>query len=317
MISRVWILILALACGGKEGEGGGGSDSAAPEEGPAPAELAPISEGACPAMDSSGTSSFSSGGLERNVTILIPAEPREEMPLVFFFHGLADPGSTPEPGAYFAEALDLQSVADEYGVIIALPDSRTMEIATFSFYMWQVAEEDDLDLVLYDDLRSCLAGQWPIDLRSVHAMGFSGGALFTTVVMRERADTLASAVEFSGGSDIVTPFFENPLSRYATPAWALPVLLATGGETDVWPNQTLTVVDFVAATDALQEQLVADESYVVRCRHERGHTVTQQEYNLGIDWVLAHRYGEVSPYLEAGLGDDTSWCEIPEAGATD
>lgn len=281
---------------------------------PEPAALAPLSSGQCPDLSVPGTSSFLSSDVERTATVLFPDDAPADMPVVFFFHGLMSPDQTPEPTAYMAEALDLQALAEETKSVIVLPESRVQEMLGYTFYLWEVAEQDELDLVLFDDLRTCVADVFDPDLRRLSAMGLSGGALFMTVVMRERGDTLASAIEMSGGSDVEVPVFDNPLAAYGTPAYAMPALLATGGENDVWPDPSFVVVDFTAATDTLQEKLLADGHYVVRCEHSRGHTVTPPEFTAAKDWALAHTFGLPSPYAEEGIGDLAEWCYVGNAG---
>jgi hypothetical protein len=132
--------------------------------------------------------------------------------------------------------------------------------------------------------------------------------LFTTVVASNRADTLATFVEMSGGSDIDVILFDEPISRWDTPARVLPGLLFSGGANDVWPNTSFKVVDFVAATDTLEQKLIDGGHEVVRCSHNSGHTITQEEYTLTLRWLAAHTFGEPSPFATEGLGDDADWC---------
>jgi len=191
-----------------------------------------------------------------------------------------------------------------------LPESPVMSIAGFSFYMWTVNEYESADITLFDDLRTCAHQQLEIDLTRLHALGFSGGALFTTVVARDRGDTLASIIELSGGSDLTIPTFSELFSEYDTPAYQMPALLVSGGASDVWPDATFTLVDFPAATDNLESQLLADGHYVVRCDHGQGHTVTNDTINVAWSWVEAHQYGVASPYIDSGIDDFGSWCEV-------
>ncbi len=57
------------------------------------AALAELSDGDCP--DMSGTSTFSSGGLERTVRIVAPDDAEGPMPVFFTFHGLTNAGTNP------------------------------------------------------------------------------------------------------------------------------------------------------------------------------------------------------------------------------
>ncbi len=272
------------------------------------ADLAELSDGECPEMPESGTYTISSGGLERDFTVLLPDELEPDAPLVFFFHGLLSPDYNPEPGAETAAALNLQATANETGAIFVLPDSRVMNVVIMDAFMWEVQEADDLDLVLYDDLRTCMVTDLEADIARVSATGFSGGSLFVTVLARERGDTLASILEMSGGSDIEVVSMPI-IARYDTPAQAMPALVVSGGEDDGWP-EGFAVINFDEATDNLETSLKDDGHFVVRCQHTAGHTVTSTAMNTAESWLTAHTYGEPSPFEGAGIDSFGDWCEV-------
>jgi poly(3-hydroxybutyrate) depolymerase len=266
-------------------------------------------------MSTSHTTSFQSGGEERIVTVVVPESPTSDMPLVYFFHGLLDPGSMPQPSDYMASALNLQSIANDAGVVFVLPQSGLIERFGFSFFMWNVEEPESTDITLFDDLRSCAYDELDVDLNRVHAMGMSGGGLFTTVVAKERGGVLASIVEMSGGADIEMMTFDNLLSTYETSEYAMPALLISGGSNDTWPGGGLTLVDFTAATDTLQGKLLADGHFVVRCEHTQGHSVPYSAIGAAWDWVDSHEYGVESPYRGTGIDDVdslSSWCVVAD-----
>ena len=295
---------------GQDTDSGGDTDSGVPR-GWTVVDLAPLTElssGECPDLSMSGTSTFLSSGTERKVTVLIPAGGAEGAPVVMFFHGLTTPEASPEPTVEMADGLYLQDVADETGAVIVLPEAPLRELFGYQFYLWMVEETDSTDLTLFDDLRTCVSTELNVDLERLTAFGFSGGALFTTVVATERADTLATFIELSGGADIDVPLFADNFAAYNTPAWTLPGLVASGGDEDVWPDPSAPLVDFESASDTLADRLVTDGHFVVRCHHDTGHTITYDEYLLAIDWLSSHRFGEPSPYASAGLGDDADWC---------
>lgn len=306
------MILLFLACtqapsAAESSPPGDSADTGLPDPGPSPA---PLSSGACPDLASPGTSTFLSSGEERKVTVVWPDPLPADAPVVFFFHGLLDASGPNSPGKMTADQLGLDRVAEETGSIWVLPDAPVYDLLGYQFYLWDIALESDHDLVLFDDLRTCVLEQLGADPRRLSIMGFSGGALWTTVVLSHRGDTLAAAVEFSGGADVELPIFTELASAYITPAADFPVLLASGGETDVWPDPALVLVDFEAATDTLAAHLVADEHLVVRCHHDQGHTLTNLEWELGLDWALEHRYAEASPWAGGDLGEDADWCGI-------
>jgi poly(3-hydroxybutyrate) depolymerase len=308
------LIVLPLhACTGASSDTATGEDQAQDDLGPQPAALASLSSGQCPDLSETGSSTFLSSDEERNVHMVIPEDLPQDAPVIFFFHGLLDPGHTPDPAEYMANALGMQSLADEYGAVMVLPVSPIMSQFGMSFFMWDVMEETDTDVVLFDDLRTCISDELGVDLKRLSLMGFSGGSLFATTLARERSDTIATIVEMSGGADLDVSIFENPLSRYETPEWEMPMLLISGGESDVWPDSSFALVNFYEATNTLQDNRVADGLFSVRCDHGQGHTVTTQAYQTAKSWILTdHVYGEASPYETDGIADFESWCEVAE-----
>ena len=286
------ISLLACTAGNKEIE-----DSAANQlTAPALAEKS----GTCPDVSSSGQMvTMESSGEERNVTVVFPEESDTPSRVIFFFHGLAQVNSNPSQQT--AQALNLQSWASANNAIIVLPESPVWSIPLAGdFHMWDVKEgESAKDVQLFDDLRTCIAESFTVDLNQIVLAGFSGGALFNTVLLGERAESIAAAVSFSGGADVDIAIFEEMIAPYSTPASSVPVLLVAGGEQDIWPDPSFTLVDFVAATDLLQEQLVTDGHTVVRCDHSRGHTIPMNLFEIGQSWLLDHSLHSSSPYDEA------------------
>ena len=295
-------LLLACSSGSgtsdADGDDGTADDSGGTVEGPQPAPLT-TPTGGCPDLTESGGYTIDSSGEERVFEILLPDPmPDGDIGLVFFFHGIANAGSN--PAAQTASSLRIQDLADEHGVAVVLPEAPVQSLAGVTFHLWDLALETDNDLVLYDDLRACVAEQHPVDLHRVVATGFSGGALFTTVVGANRGDTLAALVEGSGGANIDVPIWTEPGAAWTGSDNAFPSLLITGGESDVWP-EGFEIVDFVDATDTLQGALVDEGHYVVRCDHGRGHTLTNTAWEFMIDWSVSHRFGEVSPWASGEL----------------
>lgn len=307
------LLALPVACTGKgDDTAASGDDTADTSSDGGPAELAPLSSGACPDLTTSGTSTFLSSDEERQVTVIIPSSPSAGMAVNFFFHGVADPSTTSNPGGETADSLDLQALADDTNTVWIVPDAPVQNLlGVMNVYLWDLALATDHDLVLYDDLRTCASQDLDVDLSRLSIVGFSGGALWTTVVTVNRADTIATAVELSGGSDVEAMGFDVPLAAYSTPATDLPVLLTTGADdVDVWPSTSMVIVDFAAATDTLQAELTTDAHFVVRCQDDSGHVMGRKDWNLAQDWLAAHSFGQPSPYATDGLGGDADWCAV-------
>ena len=316
LMYRILALSLMVGCGGGDKSDSGlndGGDTGSAEPGLAVAAVGAPSNGECPDMSETNTSVFVSSNMDRVVTMVIPEDPSDDMPLVFFFHGLMDPSQTPTPTEYMASGLGLQAFANRTGTAFAVPQSDVISRVGFTFFMWDVTDSESADMTLFDDIRACASQNLSVDLRRVHAVGMSGGALFTTTVAGARGDSLASIVEMSGGSDIDMLTFDTPLSSYYTPAYAMPALLVAGGTTDTWPGGGLTLVDFRAATDTLEDQLVADDHFVVRCDHTQGHAIPMAAIEATEIWVGTHRFGEPSSIQASGIddiGEFNDWCGI-------
>jgi predicted esterase len=212
-----------------------------------------------------------------------------------------------------AQALNFQSLAETHNALIFLPESPIWELVGQQFHMWDVEDgTSDKDLALFDDLRTCGAQNFDINLDKVVSGGFSGGSLFNTILLGERADHLAAVVEMSGGANIDIPTFDEKIAPYDTPSTDIPILLISGGDTDLWPDASLPIVHFQEATDTLQEKLLEDERFVVRCTHNTGHNITNKAFSAAIDWLAIHEYGVSSTYEEEGIGSWEDWCVVPE-----
>jgi predicted esterase len=248
--------------------------------------LSETSDGECP--NKRGRSRFSSNGQRRRVEIVVPDNPQGAMPVVFTFHGLLHP-SYDAIGA-MVNGFQLQQEANARNTIFVVPEATEVEIPLIgSFLLWDVLDGGEDDLVLFDDLRTCLVEQHEIDLSRVHAWGMSGGGLWTSMLTIHRADALASVVEFSGGSDLELPIEGGPFIVSQGIEFAPPALLVAGGTGDVWPDPILPVIDFAAATDTLQASLLAANASVVRCDNDLGHAViTNEMWALAMDWMNAH-----------------------------
>jgi predicted esterase len=277
------------------------------------AELTELTSGECPNMSTTGdTVTFLSSNEERTVTILFPETPSPGMRIVYFYHGLLNVGSNPT--ASMAQALDFQSMANEHNAVIILPQSPIWELPLIGqFHMWDAVEgQYDKDVAFFDDLRTCVASEFDVDLDKLVISGFSGGSLFLTVLLSQRSDTLAAVAEMSGGAEIELGILvEDTIAPYSSPTSNVPVLLISGGDNDLWPDPSYTLVQFDESSDTLQQLLLADDLFVVRCRHNAGHTITQKAYSTSVDWLLNHEYGVESPYI-SDIGSWADWCEIPE-----
>ncbi|HCP47364.1 MAG TPA: hypothetical protein DIU15_15080, partial [Deltaproteobacteria bacterium] len=287
LLLLIALLLTAVGCVSttpNDGDDGSGDDANQEEVDPDPtAPLAALSDDDCPDLSAPGISTFSSSGIDRKVAVLFPDDAPSDMPVLFYFHGLTNVGSNP------VESMEasLQAEAEARDIVIVVPESREIEMPIVGpMLTWGILDDAEPDLVLYDDLRTCIATELNVDLKRFSLWGHSGGGLWTSVVLMDRSDTLAAASEFSGGADFEIPMIGGPYVPYRTPARQTPVLLVSGGTSDVWP-QGLGIVNFESTTDTLQDQLVEDGHYVVRCRHDQGHyNFPNDAWTFSLAWSL-------------------------------
>ena len=277
---------------------------------------APLSQksGTCPVIDASGDiQEFTSNGETRKVRFVLPDTLAENMRLVFFFHGLMPEGS--DPTAQMVSGLGLQELSNSHNAIVVLPESPVWELVGNRFHLWNIEQgTEENDVQLYDDLRTCMHEYFPsstpesIDLDSVVSIGFSGGALFSTILLSQRSDTLAASVHISGGANLEVATYSNLFAPFSPPTDNVPVLLFSGGNQDVWPNSSFPIVNFEEGTDNLFTLLRQNQSLAVLCKHNSGHTITSRSYQQSIEWLTQHTYGEPSPF-DSPLDEWTDWCE--------
>jgi predicted esterase len=284
----LYLALLLLGCAEIESLEEGVDTSLADTE-PQPAALATLSSGECPAM-TSGVQTFTVDGVSRSVHLIIPDDASPGMPVVFGYHGLGDSTSN------FSSFMKLKQLSKSHRAVVVLPEAQPT--ATFT---WDIMSAGANDFPMFDDLRTCLADELDVDLLRVSVTGFSAGALWASMLLMERGDTLATALILSGGT--------NPMAPYQTAEYQTPALLMTGGAEDVYGG----IFDFVEASDDLQAGLVEDEHFVVRCDHGQGHTVPSGTGpELVESWLMQHEFGQPSPYEDGDLSDLPSYCSTVE-----
>ncbi len=251
----------------------------------------------CPALKA-GANSFTSSAMARSVQVWMPPQPAGAG-VVFMWHGFGD------TGVNFGNAMGAAQIANQFGVIVVsaqavldpLESDKLVDFKDLAKQFigempptWSLFDGPGIDLQLFDDLLSCLDEEFAIDRTRVHTVGFSAGALWSTVLLLERSDWLASAVLWSGGLGSTGGLAEVVYTPYKTPARDLPVLSASGGATDVWPNAQLALVNFTKGSDELTADLTADGHDVIRCDHGLGHTVPQGAGSWGLQFLLDHHW---------------------------
>jgi poly(3-hydroxybutyrate) depolymerase len=244
----VLLALLLLACGPKH---------------------APLGPAVCPTM-APGEVSLVAAGEERSVLLLSPPKPKPALPVVFVWHGL---GAT---AASMIPRLRLAELATEALVVVpkASPKAKLG---------WGYGPDGREDLALFDSVLACLVEQHRVDEDRVSSVGFSAGGFWTTWLLMNRTDRLASAAPLSGG---VWP----PVLPYRKPSWPIPVLAMDGGERDIYRSR-VGPVHFDRNTDRLRDALGADGHAVVHCRGRQGHRIPTPRSPALHRWVLGARRG--------------------------
>jgi poly(3-hydroxybutyrate) depolymerase len=266
------VAMFLVACGGGEST----TDSADGSDGSPSFDLGEPS-GDCPSFDSSGMQSLTSNGVERNVIVEFPSSKPDNMPVMFYWHGLGDSASNA------ANGLGASDIAQDNKAVVVVVES------TDSFLMtWDVFGGGD-DLAIYDDLRICLSRELNVDLNRISTSGFSFGGIFTDYLIMSRGDTLSAAAPMSGGVDTSLGL------AYTTPPGKTPTMVMWGGASDLF-SMGFTELDFDEGAQVFGDSLQGDGHYVVGCNHEGGHSVPFDFKDAILPWVFDHELGSDSPF---------------------
>ena len=287
------LLLLALIACDPDGEAdpgdSGGAAAEVTEEGEEAGsgrEAPPYSLGACEALVD-GRNTFPTGDTAYEVEVVLPADPTGA-PVLFAWHWLG--GNASQAVRY----MELDGLAEQEGVIIIAPDSDG------SAYEWHFTDPPagNPDLLLFEDLLSCAAAQWDVDLDRIYATGMSAGGLWSSYLTMHEAEWLAATAPLSGGSDQWS---------YSAPGAPIPVMLTWGGESDLYATYS-----FHDASLYLSEALQADGHFVVECEHSTGHNLPP--WGIGYVWsFLSAHPKDVSPepWADGLPGDMPDGCRIP------
>lgn len=261
-----------------------------------------FSGGSCPAF-SVGENTLTSGGQSRRFVLFVNGE-AQGAPVVFAWHWL-------EGGPFqLLLATGLLNLTD---VIVVAPFAAGDKTFTWDT---TAAPEGNADLRLFDDLLACLDTQFGVDRDRIWTTGMSAGALWSAYLLQHRSLFLAAAALLSGGEP--DPSIAPP---YRTPARDLPVLLAWGGEGDVFRvagedfthnNGNPEVFSFARASEAFSAKLRVDGHFVVHCVGTQGHTVPPDAFDIIWPFLRDHPRGVSPEPWAAGVPADASpSCTIP------
>lgn len=287
-----WLWAGLVACGGGDGADSSATDDTTdtteaandPYAGlAAPTPPDAYSDGTCPALKAGKNTGFSSKGTERAFSLSLPKEPTGAG-LLFLWHGNGDTGEN------FANYLNADKLAKQYNLVVIAPEKGSGGVAMD----WGVPPSSpNADGTFFDDMLACAAEQYDLDLQRVYTAGFSAGALFSSWLTLHRADHLAAAVIFSGGSDVGFAQGGSGVNQYESPARPIPVLMTEGGPSDQ------VMINFEKLTNNMAKHLREDGSTVVVCPHTLGHTIPPGYDDYAWPFLDNQIFGQVaSPYAD-------------------
>jgi predicted esterase len=278
--------------GGSGSSGVGGSDggTSGPTE-PDP-KLVPKPTGACPEL-ATGKNTFTPAGIAaRDVLVWFSdASATADGPLVFFWHGA---GGSPDEATYAIGAAAMTAIQDAGGMVVApYHDPGAGELN------WYLAlggvREDDLQVA--DEVLACAIEKKGVDLRRVHSIGFSAGAMHTTQFAARRSGYVASVVTYSG-AQIGVPPVQDPENKY-------PAMLFHGGSTDQ------VVIKFEDAAHSYQDWLTSEGHFSFLCGHGKGHTVPLDGRESAWTFLSAHPFGaSPEPYAKGLPAGFPTYCAL-------
>lgn len=247
----------------------------------------PIAE--CPVLVP-GDNTLFSADLDRTFKLYAPTDAMGALPLVFLFHGLGGSAQDMVDGTGFADLVDAN------GFVLLVPDGANQADGSQVFPVdWNILasqyDNDNQDLVFFDDLLKCVSEQYDIDADRVYVTGMSGGGLMTTFLGLHRADVVAAAAPMSGG------YLQAWQSLIAPGA---PWMVTWGGTEDFAVD-----VDFNDAALDLMGNLEADSAFIVQCDHGGGHVWPSE--------MTAAAWAFLSSYTRASADNPLATGDLPAA----
>ena len=257
-----------------------------------PTSLVPVATGACPEL-TQGKHTFTADGVSRDVLLWVdPAKAQElDGPLVFFWHGA---GGDPSEATYaLGKAIDEITAL---GGVVAAPYHDPAS-SVLPWYLC-LGGTDEIDLRIADEVLACAIGKVGVDMRRIHSVGFSAGAMNTEQFAARRSGYLASIVAYSGARLGTVVEEQLPANKY-------PAMLFHGG-----PNDTV-VVNFAEQQNKYHEALTAEGHFSFICDHGKGHTVPSDGRAAAWQFLQDHPYGtQPEPYLGGLPVGFPSYCAL-------
>jgi len=267
--------------GGGAPGGGGGAGGVAPLQTEPPAEFVPQATGPCPDL-AQGKATFTPDGTARDVLLWVDPAKAQAMdgPLVFFWHGA---GGDPSEATY-ALGSAVAAITDMGGVVAAPYHDPASTV--LPWYL-SLGGTNEGDLRVADEVLACAIAKVGVDMRRIHSVGFSAGAMNTEQFAARRSGYLASVVAYSGAR-LGNVEEQDPDNKY-------PAMLFYGGASDK------VIVSFADASLKYHDELQADGHFSFLCNHNKGHTLPSDGRASAWQFLLDHPFGTRPDPYENGL----------------
>ena len=139
------------------------------------------------------------GGVARQARVWMSEAARTlDGPLVFYWYGT---GGSPAQAEQALGAATIAAITAAGGLLVA--PVHDPAAGTWPWFLVSGMLENDLRVA--DEVLGCAVQKVGVDLRRVHALGFSAGAIHTVQMSYRRSGYLASVVTFSGAQSGAIP----------------------------------------------------------------------------------------------------------------
>lgn len=278
--------------GGSGAAGGGGSGGGTPAKTTPDAQFIPKPAGACPEF-AAGDVTFSPAAGERDVRLwMTDAAASMDGPLVFFWHGV---GGSPTDATYALGNAVINEITAMGGVVAA--PHHDPAAGQFPWYL-TLGGTNETDLLVMDEVLACAIEKVGVDMRRIHSVGFSAGAMNTTQVGWRRSGYIASVVTFSGaqlGNNVPD---QDPTNLF-------PAMVVHGGPEDV------VIIKFMDNSIKYHDGLKEAGHFAFLCDHGKKHTIPSDIRGPAWQFLKDHPFGErPEPYLNGLPASFPSYCSL-------
>jgi len=290
---------------------GGAPDGGAPDGGSGTGRLPFV----CPAGAAvqTGNNTITVGSASRTLIADIPqVAAGTRLAVVFNWHGVGDTAAN-----WHASVPVNPSGDPQFPFILITPESTKLQPpAGLAWDMFQ-AGTGNLEIALVEAVLGCLQDAHELDLRHIHSVGFSGGAIVTNMLHSHFQEVFASTVALSGAwfNDSAEEALVDPTGQAAAfgmkptlqwealdPEFRGAVMLSRGGPGDQYGVAGVPILNFDSAVQAAVPFLKQNGRSSVVCAHSAGHQPPP-----GISVPMMVQFLKAHPRGTAGSAAPPGW----------